>query len=85
MRLLITLEIEDGDSITAQTQFREVDLHKSASQIADKFCIQMVKALLAEFEEPVPDSHADRMRQLERGVRRGIEHYRRRHPQALDA
>lgn len=78
MRLIIAIEVEEGENYSAEAPFTESDLLKAPGKLAEQFGQPMFKALLAGFEEELPETHKERMKVLDRGVKRSIAAFRAR-------
>jgi hypothetical protein len=85
MRLIIAIEIGEGESYSAEAPFSESDLMKTPGKLADTFAAPMFKALLEAFEEPKAETHKERMAQLDRATKRSIEFFRQRQKAPLNS
>jgi hypothetical protein len=81
MRLVIAIELEEGENVAAQVPFTESDLMKSPGKIAEMFAQPMIRQLLQAFEEELPADREARNRIINRGIKRSVEAFRERHKQ----
>ena len=85
MRLIIAIEIEEGENYAAEAPFTEADLMKSPGKLAELFAQPMFRQLLQAFEEQLPDDREARNRIINSGIKRSIECFRERQKPRLDA
>lgn len=78
MRLIVAIEIEDGENFSAEMPLTIQQLQWPLGKMAEKLGQPLLKAVLEGFDEPLPEDAAARRKALERGVKRSIEAFRAR-------